>query len=326
MKAFAWTSAVVGGIACGLLAGLAGIGPARAAVPESTDPIVLSKLDWTGQYVSTEVAAAILRRMGYTVQILQTTQVPMVQAITDGEITASVENWKQQLKKVYDEQVVVGRMVELGPTGLDGAEGWYYPDYVEASCPGLPDWRALKECADIFTTPETAPHGRLLDYPAEWHPDAENWIKAMGLELVSVPSGGEGSTAAELRSATTRNEPLLLQWWEPTWVATQFKLKQVQLDADGAACTAAKTAGIESHKSFDCAAQGIEIVKFAWPGMKDKWPAAYRFLEAYQMKNAWQGPMAMAIETESRTAEEVANEWVAANEAIWKPWVDAATQ
>lgn len=313
--------------AAALSAILLSTSPASAqSVPESTDPIVLSKLDWTGQFVTTEVAAEILRRMGYKVEILQITQVPMIEAMEEGRITASLENWYQALAPQYKAATDAGKLINLGPTGLDGAEGWYYPAYVEADCPGLPSWRALKDCAGIFATPETAPKGRLLDYPAEWNPDAQKWINALGLNLAAVPSGGEGSTAAELRSATLRKEPILLQWWEPTWVATKFNLKQVKLDEDGEACKLAKQATIETRKSFDCAGGGIEINKLAWPKLKEKWPAAYRFLKAYQITNDMQGPMAMAVETEDRKPEDAAKEWVANNEAVWKPWVDAALQ
>jgi glycine betaine/proline transport system substrate-binding protein len=297
-----------------------------ASVPESTDPIVLSKLDWTGQYVTTEVAAEILRRMGYSVQVLQTTQVPMVEALADGQITASLENWYQQLKKLYDDAEKAGRIEKIGASGLVGSEGWYYPGYVEAKCPGLPDLDALKKCASLFATPETAPKGRLLDYPAEWHPDAQKWVDALGLDFTAVPSGGEGSTAAELKSAKARREPILVQWWEPTWVATEYDLRQVQLSAGGDPCAKAKAASIDTHKSFDCGSQGIEIAKLVWPGMKTKWPAAYRLLKAFTMKNDWQGPMAMSVETERKKPEDVAKQWVAQHEDIWKPWVAAAMQ
>lgn len=296
------------------------------SVPESTDPIVLSKLDWTGQFVTTEVAAEILRRMGYNVEILQTTQVPMIQAMKEGQITASLENWYQALAPQYDEATESGELVKLGPTGVEGAEGWYYPAYVADKCPGLPDWTALRDCAGIFATPETAPKGRLLDYPAEWNPDAQNWVDAMGLDLIALPSGGEGSTAAELRSATLRQEPILLQWWEPTWIAAEFDLKQVKLDDAGEGCEKANEAGIETRKSFDCVGGIIEISKLAWPGLEKKWPAAYRFLKAFQMTNAWQGQMAKAVETEDRKPEDAALEWVDQNEEIWKPWVDGALQ
>ena len=52
----------------------------------------------------------------------------------------------------------------------------------------------------------------------------------------------------------------------------------------------------------------------------------HRFLKAYQITNEQQGPMAMAVETEGKKAAEVAKKWVDENEAVWKPWVDQATQ
>ncbi|MGH6875568.1 MAG: ABC transporter substrate-binding protein [Aestuariivirgaceae bacterium] len=311
-----------------LLLGLfAAVAPAGAAtVPESPDPIVIGKLDWTGQEITAEIAGEILRRMGYKVQFVQTTQVPLFQAVADGQITAYLENWNQNSKKYYDEFTKDGRIEPLGATGLKGQEGWYYPDYVAEKCPGLPDWRALQKCADIFATPDTAPKGRLLDYPAEWTPDSSAWVKAWNLDLVTVPSGGEGSTAAEVKSAVARKEPILLQWWEPTWLASIYNLKRVTLDDAGEGCKLAGGAGITSKKAFDCKSKGIDIVKFGWPGLKDKWPAAHRFLKAYQITNEQQGPLAMAVETEGKKASEVAKKWVDENEAVWKPWVDQATQ
>lgn len=297
-----------------------------AAVPESSDPIKLAKYDWTGQYITTEVAAEILRRMGYTVEIVQTTQVPSLQAIGDGEITASLEWWNQANKPLYDKAVEEKKIDPLGPTGLVGSEGWYYPSYVADKCPGLPDWRALEKCADIFATPETAPKGRVLDYPAEWNPDAQKWIDALGLNLTAVASGGEGATAAEVKSAVARQEPILVQWWEPTWMVSEFKLNIVKLDSDGVACGKAKEAGLGTTKLFDCAGKPIGIVKYIWPGARDKWPAAYKFLQTFEMKNEWQGPMAKMVEIEGKKVEDVAKEWVDANQAVWQPWVDAATK
>ena len=311
----------------GMLALLLTVGTAQAAsVPESVDPIKLARYDWTGQHVTTEVVAEILRRMGYNVEIVQTTQVPSLQAISDGEIHASMELWNQANKPLYDKAVEEKRIDPLGPTGLIGSEGWYYPSYVAEKCPGLPDWRALEKCAEIFATPETAPKGRVLDYPAEWNPDAQVWIDALGLKLVAVASGGEGATAAEVKSAVARQEPILLQWWEPTWLVTEYKLNIVKLDSDGVACAKAQGAKIPTTKMFDCAGKPIGIVKFVWPGMKDKWPAAYKFLKAFQMTNEWQGPMAKQVEIEGQKLEDVAKKWVDANEAAWKPWVEQATK
>src|SRR3954453_4776156 len=90
------------GLAAASMGGALAASVQAASVPESQDPIKLAKYDWTGQYVTTEVAAEILRRMGYKVEIVQTTQVPSLQAIADGEITALLEWWNQANKPLYD--------------------------------------------------------------------------------------------------------------------------------------------------------------------------------------------------------------------------------
>ena len=58
--------------------------------------------------------------------------------------------------------------------------------------------------------------------------------------------------------------------------------------------------------------------------MPDKWPAAYKFLEHYQMTNDVQISLLKAVDADRRDALEASAEWVNNNEAVWKPWVDAA--
>jgi glycine betaine/proline transport system substrate-binding protein len=58
--------------------------------------------------------------------------------------------------------------------------------------------------------------------------------------------------------------------------------------------------------------------------MKDKWPAAYRFLKNYKISNETQIPMMKAVDVDGKKLEDVVKAWVDKNEATWKPWVDAA--
>jgi glycine betaine/proline transport system substrate-binding protein len=204
-----------------LLAGLLALasltgGVQAAGIPESEGPLVLGKLDWTGQEITMEVAGEILRRMGYTVEFVTTTNVPLFQAVADGEIHGYLEQWLVTTRHQFKEMVGKGQLEDLGLLGLVGQEGWFYPPYVESLCPGLPNWEALKNCAAIFATPETAPKGRVVDYPEEWTSETSKWIDAFGLDLVAVAAGGEGAIMAEVKSAVARNEPVLV-FWVPTW-------------------------------------------------------------------------------------------------------------
>ena len=77
---------------------------------------------------------------------------------------------------------------------------------------------------------------------------------------------------------------------------------------------------------YDCGnpASGY-LKKAAWDGMKDKWPGAYCLLEQISFTNPQIAEMAKLVDTDELEPEEAASEWAAANEGVWKPWVDACT-
>src|SRR3972149_3859913 len=142
--------------------------PGKAAdVPESEDPIKLAINEWTGQHITTHIAGQILERMGYNVEYVTAGYYPQMQALQDNTVTATLEIWLNTIGEHYDKALQSGKVDDLGELGLAPSEGWLYPTYVEGMCPGLPDWRALKDCAELLATAETLPQGRLIHYPAQ---------------------------------------------------------------------------------------------------------------------------------------------------------------
>jgi glycine betaine/proline transport system substrate-binding protein len=67
------------------------------------------------------------------------------------------------------------------------------------------------------------------------------------------------------------------------------------------------------------------VMKVVWPGAKEKWPAAYRFLQAYQVDNDVQEILMNQIDNQGQDTIEVTKKWVEENEGYWKPFVDQAT-
>ena len=55
-----------------------------------------------------------------------------------------------------------------------------------------------------------------------------------------------------------------------------------------------------------------------------KWPGAYKLMEMIAIDNATQNALMLEIDNKGRDLEEVVAEWIAANEATWSPWVEAA--
>ncbi len=61
---------------------------------------------------------------------------------------------------------------DIGELGLDGFEGWLYPKYIEAQCPGLPDWQAFEAAVARGTPLEMMFWGieRILNPLGAWEP------------------------------------------------------------------------------------------------------------------------------------------------------------
>lgn len=295
-----------------------------AAVPESKDPIKLAINEWTGQHISTHVAGEILKRMGYNVEYVTAGYYPQMQALEDNTVSATMEIWSSNIGEHYEKALASGNVVEIGDLGLNPVESWFVNDAAMKACPGLPDWNALKDCAEVFANAETFPNGRLVDYPADWGTSNVDRIKGFELDFVSVPAGSEGALVAEMQGAEARNQPLMVMFWSPHWVFAEVNLTNVKLPPYQAGCQDDPSVGINPDATWDCDWERGYIKKMAWKGMKDKWPAAYRLLSNYQLRNEDQIPMMNAIDQKGEKLEKVVSEWINANEAIWKPWVEAA--
>ena len=115
-------------------------------------------------------------------------------------------------------------------------------------------------------------------------------------------------------------------FWEPHWLFAVVDLTNVNLPPYEDGCHDDPAVGVNPNANWDCDWARGYIKKMDWTGLKDKWPAAHALLSAYTLTNDDQIPMMNAIDQEGNKLEDVVSAWVDANEAKWKPWVDAATQ
>ncbi len=307
-----------------MLAGVAATAGAQS-IPETDEPIKLAMNEWTGQHVSTVVAGESLKRMGYNVEYVTAGYYPQVSAVADGDLHATLEIWSSNIGDGWDEHFDSGAVEIVALSGLKPQEAWFVPGYVVDMCPGLPSWEALNDCADMFATPETMPSGRFLDYPAEWGDKNSPRIAALGLDFVNIPSGGEGSIIAEIKSAYERQAPLLTMFWEPHWMHAQYDLVRVYLPEYFEGCETDASLGMNPDATHDCDWAGAEIWKVANPGLKDSHPGAWGLIEAYSITNLEQAQMMSEIDDKGRDLEEVVNEWLDNNSEALQSWIDHAT-
>ncbi len=308
--------------AIGLLAG----GAYAAELGAVDEPIKLAINEWTGQHVSTHIAGSMLEAAGYKVEYTTAGYMNMYQAMADGEIHAALEIWSSNVSEDYGKKVDTGGVVELGDLGLDAKEGIAYPAHVAELCPGLPAWEALQDCAVNFATAETIPMGRLVDYPADWGTPGADRMTGLALPFKAVPAGSEGALITELRASTEKKSPLLITFWQPHWAMSAYDVQFVDLPVGNDECFNDPAWGPNPNATHDCDFAPSRIFKAGWSGLAEKWPAAHEILSNYQLSVADQQPMMGAIDVDGGSVEEVVAAWMAANEATWKPVVDAATQ
>ncbi len=310
-----------------LLAGASTIGMASAAEMGATgEPIKLAISEWTGQHITTHIAGSILKGMGYQVEYITAGNYPQFTALGDGDLSASLEVWLNNAGEIYPKMKESGKTVDIGTLGLETREGWMYPKHMEETCPGLPDWNALMACKDALVTAETFPQGRILSYPADWGTRSADIIEALAIDFKAVPAGSEGALVAELKSAATQKTPLVMMFWSPHWVFAEVDAGWVELPAYDPACDTDPAWGPNPDATGDCGVEQPVTMKVAWSGFEEKWPAAYAFLEAFQMNTPDQERMMKAIDQDGEKIEDVVSAYVEAQKDTWTPWVEAATQ
>ncbi len=190
---------------------------AAAQVPESKEPIILTIHDWTGQYITTHIMGRVLEESGYTVVYVQADYIAQFAGLESGDLHIAMEMWETTGKQAMDESLSTGKTVDLGETGMDAKEEWWYPLYMKEKCPGLPDWKALNDCAEAFSTPETHPKGRYLGGPVTCAGFDDERAEALGLDFEVVHAGTDAALFAELQSAYERKAPFLGWVYAPHW-------------------------------------------------------------------------------------------------------------
>ncbi len=305
-----------------LAAVLGGAAAAPAAAVESTDPIKITLHDWTGQLISAHIMGEVLKKAGYTVDFVQADYLAQFAGLKTGDLDLAMEIWATTGREALEEAVASGGVENLGETGMQAIEEWWYPDYVKEKCPGLPNWEALKDCAELFSTAETAPKGRYLGGPVTWGGFDEERVAALDLPFEVVHAGTDAALFAELESAEQRKAPIVLWIYTPHWAPAKYKGEFVQFPPFEKACYEDPAWGVNPDATHDCGKPRGPIWKAGWSGIKDKWPGAYKAIKAFQLDNDEMGRMVGEVDVDGKKLDDVVNAWISANEARWKTWLE----
>jgi glycine betaine/proline transport system substrate-binding protein len=299
-----------------------GLGMAQAE-PESNDPIKLTLHDWTGQLITTNLMAEVLKKAGYNVELVQADYLAQFAGLETGDLHVAMEMWETTGREAMDAATATGKVENIGPTGMKAKEEWWYPSYMKDKCPGLPNWEALKTdaCAEAFSTAETAPKGRYLGGPVTWGGFDDERVEALDLPFEVIHAGTDAALFAELESAYQRQAPILLWVYAPHWAPAKYQGEWVEFPEYTAECYTDPKWGSNPDMAYDCGKPFGEIWKVGWAGVKDKWPGAYAAIKAFTIDNDQMGAMITEVDLDGKTVETVVADWMGKNEAVWSAWI-----
>jgi len=297
--------------------------PAPAASPESDDPIVFALNDWDGQRITSRIMGGILEKAGYKVEYRDANYEAQFEDLGTGKLTVAMEIWATTGTQNLEAAVATGNVENIGPTGMQAKEDWWFPAYMVERCPGLPDWRALlkPECAKAFSTNDSTPKGFYLGGPSDWGGHDEGRIEALKLPFTMNHAETDTALWEALQTAYSSTSAIMLWIYSPHWAPAEFNGDWVKFPAYEPACYSDPTWGINPKALFDCGKPTGPIWKAGWIGLKKKWPGAHKAIAAYQMTNDEMEQMLVAVERKGKTVQEVVNEWIAQNEPRWRAWI-----
>jgi glycine betaine/proline transport system substrate-binding protein len=270
--------------------------------------------------------AGVIKKLGGEADLeLITDYTVMATAMSKADNMAVLDFWRWQAPDIWKKFVEEDKsIVELGTTDYKGEEGWYVPTYViegdeergiEPMCPGLPNWEALNDCADVFATAKTGSKGQYMEGAESWAPfyGDQDRIDNLKLNYEMVYAGSEPALFAELKSAYQKGDPWLGLMWRPNYMTQIMDLTRVEFPTYSDECWATTHA---------CQWPETTIYQLASAGFPEKYPTAWKILQNYEMPDETLRELMSYIAEDGMSFADAAQKWIDENEETWRAWGD----
>ena len=277
---------------------------ARAAEPESCKTVRFADIGWTDITATTAITARILEGIGYAPHI-EVLSVPVTYiSLKNKDIDVFLGNWMPTMEGDRKPYIDSGA-VEIVRPNLTGAR------YTLAVSEQTWDM-GLHSFADIAKFRDQL-KGKI--YGIEPGNDGNRVVLGMikddkyGLGTFDLVESSEQGMLAELERSIRRHEPIVFLGWEPHPMNNKYKMKY--LDDPG------NTFGPDNGSAT--------VFTNVRAGYLTECPNIGRFLNNEGFTLAIEDEVMGAILYEGTEAPKAAENWLKANPAIWKAWLDGVT-
>jgi len=297
---------------------------APAAAVDSTDPIKLPIHNWSSQIAGVYAVGAILESTGNTVEYISADSSAVYTAMCEGDMDLVHEVWQGAFGTAFEPRVEEGCVIDAATHDAKTREEWWYPSYVEDVCPGLPDWEALNDCAELFATPDSGDKGRFLGGPVDWLKGDQERVDGLGMDFIVENAGTAGALWAALEAASANNDPIVLFNWTPNFIEAMYDGAFIEFPEFADECRTDASWGLNPETTHDCGNPKDGYLKLGVNvEFPDKWPNAYAAVQQMNLTNLDVAQLAMYVDIDGMEPEDAAAKWLADNCARWTGWTGA---
>jgi glycine betaine/proline transport system substrate-binding protein len=295
-------------------------GPVAAA--DSSDAIKLPIHNWSSQIAGVYAVGAILEASGNSVEYISADSTLVYTSMCEGDMDLVHEVWEGAFGVAFMEQVDKGCVIDAATHDAKTREDWWYPSYVEDVCPGLPDWEALNDCAEMFATPDSGGKGRFLGGPVDWLKGDQERVEGLEMDFIVENAGTAGALWAALDAASVNQEPVVIFNWTPNFVEAMYDGKFIEFPTFADECRTDASWGLNPETTHDCGNPKDGYLKLGvWSGFPDKWPNAYAVVQRMNFTNLDVAQFAMYVDIDGMEPEDAAAKWLADNADRVDAWV-----
>jgi len=276
--------------------------------------------NWVTQNVVTLITAELLSKKGFTPAFVDSTSADQWYLFQRNEADIQMEVWQGTMEADFSIYKARGVIIDAGNHDASTREEWWYPDYVEELCPGLPDWKALRACSEIFST-EFSPKG--VYYAGPWEKYDHIRVQALKLDFKVIELPTEGDLWDRLYKAVNAKEPIVLFNWTPNWVEREFDGRFVEFPEYDEECESNPAWGVNKDWTWDCGnPKGGWLKKVVRTGYAEQNPCAFELIQRITFTGQALSRLAWLVEVYQYSPYNAASKWLEWNEKLWQKWLD----
>ncbi|WDE04205.1 ABC transporter substrate-binding protein [Thalassomonas viridans] len=297
-----------------------------AAAPDNNGgpaPVVIALNNWTSQRVLSHVIGSVIAQQGIEVRYQEVAVADQWGALSKNIIDLQLEVWQESMSEEFASFVNRGLILDLGAHQAKGREEWWYPDYVENLCPGLPDWQALRDCFTLFST--SSSQGKGVLYAGPWDRYIGPRIRALKLNFIIKRFDDDHAIWRMLRQAIAREHPIVIYNWTPNWTDSRLSGKFIDFPPFHDDCYTRKGWGGNPGMLMDCGAPVAGwIKKVASRRFKKFYPCLYQALGKVDFTPEMIADASVLVVVDNLSESEAASRWRTLYAKQLQSWFDLA--